>query len=89
MDVLVAYMDTCEGLDVWLVESVYIELVEITEYLLGLSKVTEEFDLWSLKCVALVVDRIIIAGEKGVGSFLSGGSFEGASDGEIEGIWTR
>ena len=49
-----------------------------TEYLLGVSGGRGE--------LTVVVDRSIIGGEEGVGSVLSGGSFEGACDVNLEGV---
>ena len=46
----------------------------------------EEFCLCFLQVVAIVVDRIILGGDKGAGSVLSGGSFEGSIDGNLEGV---
>ena len=61
------------------------DLVDSKEYLIGVSVGTEEFALGRLKCVAIVVDRSILGGDEGLWSFLSGGSFEGASDDKLEG----
>ena len=39
-----------------------------------------------LICVAVVLVRSIIGGDEGLGSVLSGGSFEDACDGNLEGV---
>ena len=56
---------TYEGKAVGLIESVYVDLVDSTEYLLGVSGETAEFALMILKGVAIVVDIIILGGEEG------------------------
>ena len=47
---------------------------------MGVSGWTEEFALGLLIGVAVVLDRIILGGDEGEGSVLSGEYFEGVSD---------
>ena len=75
-------------LTMFLYISVSVDLVDSPDYILRVSGGREEFSLGRLKGVAVVIYISIPGGDGGVGSFLSGGSFEGDCDGNLEGVRT-